>query len=113
MGGDALYPGALMNTYTGASDRGTRTLLVRADPRVARVRVHFSIGEQVRLLDLAPVAARPDLGLVFFAAVLAPPAALVSAEAMGAQGQVLERENLSWDEEGFQRIRRQPGDPGA
>jgi len=40
-----------MNTYTGGSGQGMRRVLVRADPRVARVRVHLGSGEQ---LDLAP-----------------------------------------------------------
>ena len=106
MGGQPLYPDSLMNTFTGYdSATETRKVLVRADPRVARVRVHFTSGEQPCLLDLPPVAARADLGLVFFAAVLPPPATLVSLEAIDVNGQVLEQEDLSWDEEGWQRAR--------
>jgi hypothetical protein len=70
MGGPPLYPGSLMNTYTGRSEQGMRRVLVRADPHVARVRVHLGSQEQ---LDLPPVAARPDLGLVFFATLLPRP----------------------------------------
>jgi hypothetical protein len=73
LGGQPLSPGSLMNAFAGyASATETRQVLVRADPRVARVRVHYISGEQPCLLDLPPVAARADLGLVFFAAVLPP-----------------------------------------
>ena len=58
MGGPPLHPGSLMNTYIGGSERGMRRVLVRADPRVARVRVHLGRGEE---LGLPPVAARPGL----------------------------------------------------
>ena len=45
MGGPPLYPGSLLNIYTGGSERGLRRVVVRADPRVARVRVHLASGE--------------------------------------------------------------------
>jgi hypothetical protein len=86
MGGPPLYPGSLMNTYTGRSEQGMRRVLVRADPHVARVRVHLGSQEQ---LDLPPVAARPDLGLVFFATLLPPSAVVVSVVAIDENGQVL------------------------
>jgi hypothetical protein len=110
MGGPPLYPGSLMNTCTGGSERGIRRVLVRADPHVARVRVHLASGEQ---LDLPPVAARPDLGLVFFATLLPPSAALVSVTATDENGQVLEPQDLSRHEASWQRFLRQHGDPGA
>ncbi len=109
MGGPSLYPGSLMNTYTGASDRGMRRVLVRADPLVARVRVLLGSGEH---LDLRPVAARPDLGLVFFATLLPPTAALISVEAINDNGQVLEPRDLSSQEEAWQRFRQRHGQPG-
>jgi hypothetical protein len=56
MGGPPLSPGSLLNTYTGGSERGLRRVVVRADPRVARVRVHLASGEP---LDLPPLATRP------------------------------------------------------
>ena len=56
MGGPPLYPGTLLNTYTGGSGRGLLRLVVRADPRVARVRVQLAGGE---LLDLPPLATGP------------------------------------------------------
>ena len=110
MGGPPLYPGSLMNTYTGGSERGTRRVLVRADPHVARVRVHLGSGEK---LDLPPVAARPDLALVFFATVLPPSAALVSVVAIDEDGQALEPQDLSRREAGWQRFLRQHGHPEA
>lgn len=110
MGGPPLYPGSVMNTYTGGSERGIRRVLVRADPRVARVRVHLGGGEQV---DLPAVAARPDLGLVFFAALLPASAVLVSVAAIDENGQVLELQDLSGYEAGWQRFLRRHGHPGA
>jgi hypothetical protein len=110
MGGPLLYPGSLMNTYTGGCERGMRRVLVRADPHVARVRVHLGSGEQ---LDLPPVAARPDLGLVFFATLLPPSAVLASVVAIDENGQVLEPRDLSGHEAGWQRFLRQHGHPGA
>ena len=109
MGGPPLFPGSLMNTYTGSSDRGMCRVLVRADPRVARVRVHLGSGER---LDLPPLAARPDLGVVFFATLLPSPAALVSIAAIDEEGQVLEPQDLSRHEAARQRFLRQHGHPG-
>lgn len=110
MGGPPLYPGSLMNTYTGGSERGMRRVLVRADPHVARVRVQLGSGEQ---LGLPPVAARPDLGLVFFAALLPPSAVLVSVVAIDQNGQVLEPRDLSGHEARWQRFLRRHGHPAA
>jgi hypothetical protein len=87
MGGPPLYPGTLMNTYTGGSDRGLRRVVVRADPSVATVRVELTSGDA---LDLAPLAYRADLGVLFFAALLPRTEGLVSVTAVGADGQVLE-----------------------
>jgi hypothetical protein len=67
LGGLPLYPGSLMNTYTGGSDQGLRRVVVRANPRVARVRVQLASGEQ---LDLPPLATRPHVGMSFFATLL-------------------------------------------
>jgi hypothetical protein len=110
MGGPPLYPGRLMNTSTWGSERGMRRVLVRADPQVARVRVHLASGEQV---DLPPVAARPDLGLVFFATLLPPSAALVSVAAVDENGEVLEPQDLSHHEANWQHFLRQHGHPEA
>ena len=110
MGGPPLHPGSLMNTYTGGSERGMRRVLVRADPHVARVHVHLGSGER---LDLLPVAVRPDLRLVFFATLLPPSAVLVSAVAIDENGQVLEPQDLSGHEAGWQHFLKRHGDAGA
>ena len=95
MGGPPLCPGSLMNVYTGGSGQGLRRVVVRADPRVARVRVQLASGEQ---LDLPPLATRSGVGLSFFATLLAKTAELVSVTAIGADGQVLEPQDLSGHE---------------
>ena len=110
MGGPPLYPGSLMNTYTGGSDQEMRRVLVRADPQVARVRVHLGGGDQ---LDLLPVATRSDPELVFFAALLPRSADLVSVTAIDENGQELEPQDLSGHEAGWQHFLRQHGHPGA
>ena len=109
MGGRPLYPGSLMNTYTGGSDQGLRRVVVRADPRVARVRVELASGE---LLDLPPLASRADLGVSFFATLLPRTEGLVSVTAVGADGQVLELQDLSTHEESWQWFLRRRGDKG-
>jgi hypothetical protein len=106
MGGPPLYPGSLMNTYTGGSDRGLRRVVVRADPRVARVRVQLASGER---LYLPPLATRPDVGVSFFATLLPQPAELVSVTAIGADGQALQPQDLSRHDEAWQRFRRRHG----
>jgi hypothetical protein len=95
-----------MNTYTGGSDRGLRRVVVRADPRVARVRVQLASGER---LDLPPLATRPDVGVSFFATLLPQTAGLVSVTAIGADGQVLQPQDLSRHDEAWQRFRRRHG----
>jgi hypothetical protein len=106
MGGPPLHPGSLMNTYTGGSDQGLRRVVVRADPRVARVRVQLASGER---LDLPPLATRPDVGLSFFATLLPRTAELASVTAIGADGQILEPQDLSRHEESWQRFLRRNG----
>jgi hypothetical protein len=106
MGGPLLFPGSLMNTYTSGSDQGLGRVVVRADPRVARVRVQLASGEQ---LDLPPLATRPDVGVSFFATLLAPTVELASVTAIGTDGQVLEPQDLSRHEESWQRFLRRHG----
>ena len=98
MGGKLLSKDSLMNTYTGGSDRGLRRVVVRADRRVATVRVKVASGE---LLDLPPVATRYDLGVSFFATLLPPTEGLVSVTGVDADGQVLEPQDLSGHEESW------------
>ncbi len=105
MGGPPLPPGQLMSVYTGGSDRGLRRVVVRADPRVTRLRVQLAGAE----LELPPVAGQPgpgQAGLSFFAALLPRTAALVSVAAIGADGQLLEPQQLSGHEAAWQRFRR-------
>jgi len=110
MGGPPLYPGSLLNTYTGGSEQGLRRVVVRADPRVARVRVHLASGEP---LELPPLATLPDVGVSFFATLLPQTAELVSVTAIGAQGQELEPQDLARDEAGWRRFLRRHGRPQA
>ena len=101
MGGPPLYPDGLMNTYTGGADGGLRRVVVRADPRVARVRVNLTSGEQIELL---PLATRPDVGVSFFATLFSQTAGLVSVTALDAGGEVLEPQDLSGHEAAWQRF---------
>jgi hypothetical protein len=64
-----------------------RRVLLRADPRVARVLLRLESGEQ---LMLAPLGTWPDAGVTFFAALLPQTADFASATAFGADGAVLE-----------------------
>lgn len=105
MGGPPLYPGDLMNTYTGGAERGLRRVVVRADPRVARVRVQLASGERIELL---PLATRPDMGMSFFATLFPPAAGLVSVTGLDAGGEVLEPQDLSGHEAAWQRFQHRP-----
>ena len=110
MGGPPLWPGSIMNVYTGGTDTGPRRIVVRADRRVARVRIQLGGGEH---LDLPPVATLPDPGLAFFATLLPRTAALVSVTGIGASGQVLEPQDLAGHEQAWQRLQRRGGGPPA
>jgi hypothetical protein len=110
MGGPPLYPGSLLNTYTGGSEQGPRQVLVRADPRVARVRLQLASGERV---ELPLVATRPDVGVTFFATLLPRTAGLVSVSAVDAGGHELEPQDLTAHEAAWRRFRRRPGPPEA
>jgi hypothetical protein len=67
MGGPALYPGNLLNVYTGRADQGPLRVVVRADPRVRRLRFQSQMGEQC---DMLPVADDPAVGVTLFAILL-------------------------------------------
>jgi hypothetical protein len=86
MGGPPLYPGSVLNSYTGSTDRRLRRVLVRADPRVARVLLRLESGEE---LVLAPLGTRPDADVTIFAALLPYTADLAAVTAVGADGRVL------------------------
>jgi hypothetical protein len=106
MGGPPLWPGSIMNVYTGGTDTGPRRIVVRADQRVARVRVELAGGER---LDLPPVATTPDPGLAFFATLLPRTAGLVSVTAIGATGHALEPQDLARHEQAWQRFQHRAG----
>ncbi len=103
MGGPPLWPDSIMNVYAGGSDTGMRRIVVRADPRVARLRVQLGDGEH---LDLPPLATLPDPALAFFATLLPRTAALVSITAVDSAGQDLERQDLARHEQAWQHFRR-------
>ncbi len=86
MGGPPLYPDSVLNAYTGAADSGLLRVLMRADPRVARVLLRLDSGEQI---VLAPLGAWPEAGVTFFAALLPRTADIASATALGADGVAL------------------------
>ena len=86
MGGPALYPGSLLNVYTGRADQGPLRVVVRADPRVERLRFQSELGERC---DLPSVADDPVVGVTFFAALLPWATGVVSMEGLDAGGQVL------------------------
>ncbi|HUA42368.1 MAG TPA: hypothetical protein VMA32_12415 [Streptosporangiaceae bacterium] len=102
MGGPPLWPGSIMNVYTGGTDAGPRRFVVRADERVARVRVQLVSGET---LDLSPVATMPNPGLAFFATLLARTAALATVTAIDASGEALEPQDLARHERAWRRFR--------
>lgn len=110
MGGLPLPLGSLVNTYTGGSERGLHRVIVRADPRVAHLRVELADGEQLRL---SPVATRPDPALSFFATLLPRTAQVVSLIAVDANDQVLEPQDLSFQEAQWQAFLRWQGGPEA
>ena len=103
MGGPPLYEGSLLNVYTGGSAHGLRRVLVRASPAVSTVRVNL-VGEEPAILR--PVAEQPDVGVVFFVALLPQTAVLDSVTALDDAGDELEHPDLSRHEEGWQRFRR-------
>jgi hypothetical protein len=87
-GGPALYPGSVLNTYTGVRSRGLRLALARTATRVDRVRLELVDGTR---LELRPVAFDATLDLAFFAAFLPPTAVAASMVGLDADGHELTR----------------------
>jgi hypothetical protein len=85
-GGPVLYPDCLVNTYTGTGTRGLGRVLARADPRVRRLRVELTTGQE---LILAPVAHLAAVGLVFFVVLLPQTAVVTAMTGLNAQGEEL------------------------
>ena len=109
MAGPPLYPGSLMNCYTGGTSQGLRRVLVRADPRVTRVRLQLANGEHLELMPLATVS---DPELTFFAVLLPQDAGLVSLTALDVDGQEIQVDDLSHHEKHWRHfLARQPPTP--
>jgi hypothetical protein len=86
MGGPPLYPGRLLNSYTGRAGDGPLRVIVRASPRVRRLRIHLAHGEH---RDLTPAAYDLVAGLTFFATLLTGAHAIDQIECFDAVGQPL------------------------
>jgi hypothetical protein len=109
MAGPPLYPGSLMNCYTGGTGRGLRRVLVRANPRVTRLRLQLASEEH---LEMTPVAALSDSDLTFFAVLLPQDTGLVSLTALDVDGQAIQVDDLSHHETHRRRfLARQPPTP--
>jgi len=89
MGGPALYPGRLLNVYTGRADRGLLRVIVRADPRVQRLRFQSQMGEWCDILCNAEDTA---VGVTFFAILLPWKTDVMSMQALDADGRALSHE---------------------
>lgn len=89
MGGPALYPGRLLNVYTGRADQGPLRVVVRADRRVRQLRFQSQMGERC---DLLPVADDLAVGVMFFAVLLPWTIGLVSMHGLNADGQVISQD---------------------
>jgi hypothetical protein len=88
MGGALLYPGSRYNSYTGRADDGPLRVIIRTDPQVRRLRLSIRTTRD-ETLDLLPLAEDPEVGLVFFATLLPQPAALLSIQGFGDDGEPL------------------------
>jgi hypothetical protein len=86
MGGPALYPGRLLNIYTGRADRGPLRVIVRSDPRVQRLLFYSEMGERC---DLLANASDPAVGVNLFAVLLPWTTGVVAMHGLDADGQLL------------------------
>jgi hypothetical protein len=86
MGGPALYPGHLLNVYTGRADQGPLRVVVRADPRVRRLRLQSERSERCEMLASARDQA---VGVNLFAILLPWTTGVTSMQGLDAEGQVL------------------------
>jgi hypothetical protein len=86
MRGPVLYPGHLLNVYTGRADQGPLRVVVRADPRVRRIRFQSERGERGEML----VSARDQaVGVNLFATLLPWTTGVTSMQGLDDDGQVL------------------------
>jgi hypothetical protein len=86
MGGPPLYPGHLLNVYTGRADRGPLRVVVRTDPRVQRLRFQSELGEQC---DMLAATRDPAVSVNLFAILLPWTTGVTSMQGLDADGQVL------------------------
>ena len=86
MGGPALYSGRLLNVYTARAGPGPLRVIVRADPRVRRLRFQSAQGERC---DLLPVTDVHAAGVTLFAALLPWATEIALMQALDADGQVM------------------------
>jgi hypothetical protein len=85
LGGPALPAGRLMNCSFHTEETGVRYVVGRVDPKVARVHLQFSGGDQPRM-DLHPAGESAELGVSFVAAILPHSADLAGISAWDAHG---------------------------
>ena len=81
-----LYPHQLLNVYTGRANPGLLRVIVRAHPRVRRLRFQSELTERCELLSAADDA---DVGVTFFAILLPWTTGIVSLQALDADDQAL------------------------
>ncbi len=86
MGGPAIYPGNLLNVYTGRADQGPLRVIVRADQRVRRLQ--FQSGQNERC-DLLPATDAPAVGVTLFAVLLPWTTGIASIQGLDADGQTV------------------------
>jgi hypothetical protein len=86
MGDLPLYPGCLLNVYTGRADRGPLRVVVRSDPRVQRLRFESELGERC---DVLAAVHDPAVGVNLFAVLLPWTTGVTSMQGLDADGQVL------------------------
>jgi hypothetical protein len=86
MGGPALSPGRLLNVYTGRADQGPLRVIVRAGPRVRRLRFQSEQGEWC---DMPLVTDDPAVGVNLFAVLLPWTTDVAAMQGLDDDGQIL------------------------
>lgn len=86
MGGPALYPGRLLNLYTGRAGQGPLRVIVRASPQVQALRLQSGQGEQCEMLACAQ---DPAIGVNLFAVLLPWKGGISSMQGLDAGGEAV------------------------